>query len=131
MADWDPIRMADVMSSLIGKVGDFASAGTSTAPDAIATSQQINEQRAGGFQQFITGQTGAGGTATPGGTESQPLEGDLRVNSPYGPRNGGFHPGVDLWATQGMTVHAAETGEVSEAVSPAPGNYSVISIRGA
>ena len=41
-----------------------------------------------------------------------PLDGPVRVNSPFGPRTGGFHYGVDLWAMDGTPVFAVDSGEV-------------------
>src|SRR5438094_562874 len=35
------------------------------------------------------------------------------VSSPFGPRAGGFHPGVDIGSLQGLTVRAAASGRVA------------------
>jgi murein DD-endopeptidase MepM/ murein hydrolase activator NlpD len=35
------------------------------------------------------------------------------VSSPFGPRAGGFHPGIDIGSLQGLTVRAAASGRVS------------------
>jgi murein DD-endopeptidase MepM/ murein hydrolase activator NlpD len=37
------------------------------------------------------------------------------VSSPFGPRAGGFHPGVDIGSLQGLTVRAAASGRVAAA----------------
>jgi len=41
-----------------------------------------------------------------------PLDGPVRVNSPFGPRTGGFHYGVDLFAMEGTPCYAVDSGEV-------------------
>ncbi|TMK64162.1 MAG: M23 family metallopeptidase [Actinobacteria bacterium] len=35
------------------------------------------------------------------------------VSSPFGPRAGGFHPGIDIGSLQGLTVRAAASGRVA------------------
>jgi len=35
------------------------------------------------------------------------------VSSPFGPRAGGFHPGVDIGSLEGLTVRAAASGRVA------------------
>lgn len=35
------------------------------------------------------------------------------VSSPFGPRAGGFHPGIDIGSLQGLTVRAASSGRVT------------------
>jgi murein DD-endopeptidase MepM/ murein hydrolase activator NlpD len=35
------------------------------------------------------------------------------VSSPFGPRAGGFHPGIDIGSLQGLTVRAASSGRVA------------------
>jgi len=37
------------------------------------------------------------------------------VSSPFGPRAGGFHPGIDIGSLQGLTVRAASSGRVAAA----------------
>src|SRR5437870_12601457 len=37
------------------------------------------------------------------------------VSSPFGPRAGGFHPGIDIGSLQGLTVRAAASGRVGAA----------------
>lgn len=56
---------------------------------------------------------GWAGGSTPGPVNGVrwPLE-EVRINSPYGPRDGGFHHGVDLWATVGTPVYACGPGTV-------------------
>ncbi len=41
-----------------------------------------------------------------------PLDGPVRVNSPYGPRGTGFHAGVDLYAMDGTETYAVADGDV-------------------
>jgi hypothetical protein len=54
---------------------------------------------------------------------SSPVEGGQQVNSPYGPRGGGFHGGVDLNAPTGTTILAANSGTVTHAASDDPNGY--------
>jgi len=35
------------------------------------------------------------------------------LSSPFGPRAGGFHPGIDIGSLQGLTVRAASSGRVA------------------
>jgi LysM repeat protein len=49
-------------------------------------------------------------TKTPSGYYAIPVTG--RVTSPYGPRKGGFHYGVDFGAPRGTPVYAAASGTV-------------------
>src|SRR5881227_806039 len=35
------------------------------------------------------------------------------VSSPFGPRAGGFHPGIDIGSLQSLTVRAASSGRVA------------------
>src|SRR6266699_1065404 len=37
------------------------------------------------------------------------------VSSPFGPRAGGFHPGIDIGSLHGLTVRAAASGRVAAA----------------
>jgi len=54
-------------------------------------------------------------TKAPSGYYIRPVPG--RITSPYGSRRGGFHPGVDLGGTEGVTpVKAAASGVVTEVV---------------
>lgn len=41
-----------------------------------------------------------------------PFDGSYPVTSPYGPRQGGFHPGVDFGLPTGVAVLAANDGQV-------------------
>jgi len=55
-------------------------------------------------------------TKAPSGYYLRPVSG--RVTSPYGSRKGGFHPGVDLAGTKGVTpVLASASGVVVQAIS--------------
>lgn len=63
-----------------------------------------------------SGNTTVSNTKAPSGYYLRPVPG--RVTSPYGSRKGGFHPGVDLAGTKGVTpVLVAATGVVTEVVS--------------
>ncbi|MFY9199223.1 MAG: peptidoglycan DD-metalloendopeptidase family protein [Acutalibacteraceae bacterium] len=57
-----------------------------------------------------------------------PIIGLYRVNSPYGPRNGGFHGGIDLSGpnASGHIVVAAASGRVTAAGWGGPYGYRVI-----
>ena len=59
----------------------------------------------------------SGGTPVAGKRMLWPIIGLYKVNSPYGPRNGGFHRGVDLGGpnASGHVVVAAESGRVTAA----------------
>ena len=62
-----------------------------------------------------SGSAKSSNTKAPTGYYLRPVPG--RVTSPYGSRRGGFHPGVDLAGTKGVTpVMAAANGVVSEVV---------------
>jgi murein DD-endopeptidase MepM/ murein hydrolase activator NlpD len=52
---------------------------------------------------------GRGGAAA-GACQARPVPGD--ITSPYGPRAGGFHPGVDMYATYGEPIHACRAGTI-------------------
>ncbi|MQY28914.1 peptidoglycan DD-metalloendopeptidase family protein [Nocardia aurantia] len=58
-------------------------------------------------------------------------EGSFTVSSPFGPREGGFHAGVDLAAAEGTSIFAAADGTVA-AAGPASGfgNWIVIDSDG-
>ena len=63
-----------------------------------------------------SGKTTYSNTKAPSGYYLRPVPG--RVTSPYGSRRGGFHPGVDLAGTNGVTpVMAAASGTVVQVVS--------------
>jgi murein DD-endopeptidase MepM/ murein hydrolase activator NlpD len=55
---------------------------------------------------------GGGGTAA-GSCQARPVPGD--ITSGFGPRDGGFHPGVDMDATYGEPIHACRGGTVVSA----------------
>jgi len=54
-------------------------------------------------------------TKTPSGYYARPAPGI--ITSPYGPRRGGFHYGVDIGNVRGTTVSAAASGVVSKVIS--------------
>ena len=51
--------------------------------------------------------------------------GEISVNSPYGPRGKGFHGGVDLKASSGTAVLAANSGIVTHSANDDPGGYGL------
>lgn len=64
----------------------------------------------------VSSKSTSSNTKAPSGYYLRPVPG--RVTSPYGSRRGGFHPGVDLAGTKGVTpVQVAASGVVVEVVS--------------
>lgn len=126
----DPNRAADVFAQIIAAAGDFGTPAT----------QGIDIW--GGIPSAGFGKPNMSTTTvtTPNEQYSSPATGDqltypgtqeFGVNSPFGPRNGGNHPGVDLAFPDHATVLAATSGTVTEAVnSDDPATYNVVTIEG-
>lgn len=41
-----------------------------------------------------------------------PFDGEVRINSPWGPRDGGFHYGIDFWAPNHTPILACAPGQI-------------------
>jgi murein DD-endopeptidase MepM/ murein hydrolase activator NlpD len=59
-----------------------------------------------------------------------PFAGDHSVSSPYGPRNGGFHTGVDFNVPPGAEILASHDGMVIYAAYEAGGAGNTVTVRG-
>jgi hypothetical protein len=55
-----------------------------------------------------------------------PLRGNPPITSPYGPRSGGFHTGVDFGVRTGTIVVAAAAGQARRATNPGGGKGVII-----
>jgi murein DD-endopeptidase MepM/ murein hydrolase activator NlpD len=82
--------------------------GTKTQDQAELASLQAASD---GLAAQLRGR-GGGGTAA-GACQARPVPGD--ITSGFGPRDGGFHPGVDMYATYGEPIHACRSGTVVSA----------------
>ena len=104
----------DAHNALASRIAGYRSEVASLLQDQ-AEIQRIINSRSGGY----SGSPGRGGFAWP--TVSH------RINSPYGPRWGGFHTGMDIWCPQGNPDFASKTGKVIQAGwSGGYGNTTII-----
>jgi murein DD-endopeptidase MepM/ murein hydrolase activator NlpD len=92
----------DAHNALASRISGYRSEVASLQHDEAAIEQLINS-RSGGYN----GAAGRGGFAWP--TVSH------RINSPYGPRWGGFHTGIDIWCPEGNPDFASKAGKVISA----------------
>jgi murein DD-endopeptidase MepM/ murein hydrolase activator NlpD len=92
----------DAHNALAGRIAGYRSEVASLQHDE-AMIQGIIASRSGGYN----GAAGRGGFAWP--TVSH------RINSPYGPRWGGFHTGIDIWCPEGNPDFASKAGKVISA----------------
>ncbi len=79
--------------------------GTKTDDQAELASLQAASD---GIAAELRRRGGGGFASAP--CQARPVPGD--ITSPYGPRAGGFHPGVDMYATYGEPIHACRAGTI-------------------
>jgi murein DD-endopeptidase MepM/ murein hydrolase activator NlpD len=104
----------DAHNALAARIAGYRSEVASLQQDEAMIEQIINS-RSG----YLGGGSGRLGFGWP--TVSH------RINSPYGPRWGGFHTGIDIWCPEGNPDFASKTGRVIQAGwSGGYGNTTII-----
>ncbi|MEF9916793.1 MAG: peptidoglycan DD-metalloendopeptidase family protein [Lachnospiraceae bacterium] len=117
------------ISQLQGEIG----ANSEVLQKLLSDAQAAERKRQEAIQYQTNPGGGSGGDYSPGapsisgsGQFTNPCPSGS-VSSPFGPRDGGFHKGLDLAAPEGSPIYAADSGYVAIAgYSSSAGNWVVI-----